>query len=93
MKLAKCLLVALALWMPAASFAVAAGYSASVEQGEPCEEASSHDESSEQNELFLPAAVALLAPKDKLAFDHVGHRPLDGHVDELLIPPPNPAAL
>ena len=94
MKLAKCLLVALALWMPAASFAAAVGASR-VEQT-PCEESTpgeSCDCLSEEDALPLTPFVAPLARSSAHTVEHDAQRPLDGHIAELLIPPPNPASL
>lgn len=92
MNLAKCLLVALALWMPAASFTAAAAASVSVEHAAPCEEAPATEELSEQNELFLPAYASPVPITNLRAFDHFSQRALDGHIVELLIPPPNPSS-
>ncbi|MDP3542377.1 MAG: hypothetical protein Q8T11_07925 [Elusimicrobiota bacterium] len=91
MNFAKCLLVALALWMPAASFTAAAA-NVAVEHAAPCAEAPAVEEVSEQNEMFLPARVTPVAIPTLHTFDHFSQRALDGHVAELIIPPPNPAS-
>ncbi|MEQ1918470.1 MAG: hypothetical protein ABL955_04670 [Elusimicrobiota bacterium] len=94
MKLAKCLLVALALWMPAVSFAAALG-SARTEQT-PCEESApeaASDARSEDNEMHLTPFIVTPAGSRSHTVELAGHRPLDGHIAELLIPPPNPASL
>lgn len=95
MKFAKCLLVALALWMPAASFAAAAGFGARLEHASPCAEPA-HEESSdsraELNEMFLPASPASRSSLTAHVVQHESHRPLDGHIAELHSPPPNPSS-
>jgi len=91
MKLAKCLLVALALWMPAAAFAAAAA-SARVEQNAPCEETPTSEESSdssEENQFFLPSSAVPFTRSAMHTIEFASHEPLDGHIVELLIPPPN----
>ena len=91
MKLAKCLLVALALWMPLNSFAAAAA-SCRVEQAQAAEESSeeSSDSRAEQ-ELLLPSCVALSGRSATHTVDGHVHHQLDGHIAELHVPPPNPA--
>jgi len=94
MKFAKCLLVALALWMPAASFAAAAGVDARSERTAPCEEAppeESSESSGELNEMFLPSSVAPAVTAAMHTVHHESHIPLDGHIAELNSPPPNSA--
>lgn len=90
MKLAKCLLVALALWMPTASFAAAVA-SARAEQQAPFDESAPEEtETRAEEDLMLPAS--LIAPFSRPVIHTVeseSHRPLDGHIAELLIPPPN----
>lgn len=93
MSFAKCLLVALALWMPSASFAAAVGVSVFHEQSAPCEEAPASDELSEQNDFFPPSIAAPAAPAFTRDHEHARQHPLDGHIGELHIPPPNRAAL
>ncbi|MBI2788549.1 MAG: hypothetical protein HYX59_07705 [Elusimicrobia bacterium] len=92
MNFAKCLLVALCLWMPAATFAAAAIASVAVEHAAPCEEAPAAEEMSDQNELFFPSSVTPMAHTAQHTFDRTSQRVLDGHVVEIFIPPPNPAA-
>lgn len=89
MTFAKCLLVALALWLPAASFAVAVGADSRVEYTQPCAEPETSE--SEENEVSLTSSAAAPAPAFEPEFDHDSHRSLDGHIVELLIPPPNPS--
>ena len=94
MKLAKCLLVALALWMPAASFAAAVG-AISAEQT-LCDESApeeSSDSRSEEDTMFLTSHVAPLARVSMHTVESDGQRALEGHIPEMLIPPPNPASL
>jgi hypothetical protein len=89
MMLVKLLLVALALWMPAASMAAPVEAESRVETSAQSAEHEAHGSESEESELFfaLPAAPHV--------FEHLigfcSHRPLDGHIIELLIPPPNPS--
>jgi len=96
MTFAKCLLVALAMWMPAASFAAAVGLDSRYERSAPCEE-SAPEESSESRaeltEMFLPSSVAPVASTTVHTVHHESHIPLDGHIAELHSPPPNPAVL
>ncbi|UPT72756.1 MAG: hypothetical protein M0D55_12555 [Elusimicrobiota bacterium] len=94
MKLAKIALVALALWMPSASFAAAvfqdkqSSCPAQEEQRSPDEAAGE----AESDALFLASPVRLLVAPSACFVDHAGHEPLDGHLVEPLLPPPNPAA-
>lgn len=95
MKLAKCLLVALALWMPTASFAVAVS-SARAEQQALCDE-SAPEESAESRDvedlMFRAASIVPFVRSTAHTVEIDSHRPLAGHIAELLIPPPNPASL
>lgn len=93
MNFMKCLLVALALWLPAASFAAAVGADARVEHTAPCAEPETSGCESEENEVFLASHPAGLAPAFKSNFIHNSQSSLDGPSVELLIPPPNPASL
>ncbi len=95
MKLAKCLLVALALWMPTASFAAAIA-SPRAEQQAPCDETTPEESSesrAEEDTMFLSSSVAPRSIVSAHTVETESHHPLDGHIAELLIPPPNPAAL
>ncbi len=94
MNFAKCLLVALAIWMPAASFAAAAGLDARFEHTAPCEQPAPEENSefrAELNEMFLPSAVAPVSSGTSHTVRHESHIPLDGHIAELHSPPPNSA--
>jgi len=92
MKLAKALLVALALWIPAASFAAAVCGVARLESQAPCEEPAA-EETSEQSELelLLPSSDTTVPSLTAHTVRHESHRPLDGHIAELHSPPPNSA--
>lgn len=95
MKLAQFLLVALALWMPAASFAAAAAPAGVIEREAPCEEPAPEESSelrAELNEMFLPSSVAPIASGTSHTVHHESHFPLDGHIAELHSPPPNPSS-
>lgn len=88
------LLVALALWMPAASFAAAISPPGVLEQASPCEEPAPEESSelhAELNEMFLPSSVASIASGNSHTVPHESHLPLDGHIAELHSPPPNSA--
>ena len=91
MTFAKCLTLSLALWMPAASFASAVGADAHVEHAAPCAEQDASE--SGENEMLLTSSAAPVAPAFEHVVDHDSHRSLDGHIVELLIPPPNPSTL
>ena len=92
MKFAKCLLVALALWMPTASFAAALASAGRTEQAAPCDEQApeeSSDSRSEANEMFLPSFAIPFKTSTAHTVELLSHRPLDGHIAELHSPPPN----
>lgn len=95
MNLARCLLVALALWMPVASFAASAGVTyadctASCDDSAPDE---AMDSSAEDADMFFAQPLrAPVAPSSVGFHDSAGHRPLAGHLVEPLLPPPNPRA-
>lgn len=94
MKFAKSLLVALTLWMPAASFAAVVA-SGRAEQATPCEEQAPEESSdlSEHNEMLFTSSVVPLTIGSAHTVHHESHRPLDGHIAELHSPPPNHAVL
>lgn len=92
MNFMKCLLVALALWLPVASFAAAVGADARVEHTASCAELEPSCSESAENEAFLKSSKAAPAPVFAPIFEHDSHRSLDGHIVELLIPPPNPSS-
>lgn len=87
MTFVKILLVALALWMPAASFASAVGADLHVENEAPCSE---HE--AEDNDLFLTSSAAPFAPAFAHLVSHDSHSALDGPVAELDGPPPKPSS-
>lgn len=94
MNFAKCLLVALALWMPAASFAAALNAGPRTEASSPCEEERAPEgvsERAEDSDAFLPIFVVPALTLDSHTVLHESHRPLDGHIAELHSPPPNRA--
>jgi hypothetical protein len=80
--------------MPAASFAAVVASAGRVEQPAPCDEQApeeSADSRLEEDPLFLTSSVAPRATVSAHTLETDGHRPLDGHIAELLIPPPNRA--
>jgi hypothetical protein len=91
MKLAKMLLVALALWMPVASFAVTVAALPSMEQQAPGEDRdTAANIAEEHNEAFLLPASVLPTPTRTVDFiDMDGHAELVGHPVAPLLPPPN----
>ena len=96
MNFAKCLLVALALWMPAASFAAAVESARRVEHAAPCEapegSESEAESEGEENAMLFTLSSAPVARAFEHIVGHDSHSPLDGHIVEMLIPPPNPSA-
>lgn len=89
MNLAKALLVALALWMPAASFAATVCPGSRVESQAPCAEPAAEESSESDLELLLPSSEAPVSSMNAHTVLHESHRPLDGHIAELHSPPPN----
>jgi len=90
MTFAKCLLVALALWMPAASFAVGVA-SVSIENlgGAPAPDEASSE--SEQDAVFLPSPLRVHAPEQMRAIEIAAADRLAVHFVEPSVPPPNGA--
>ncbi|MDX6770551.1 MAG: hypothetical protein SF051_13535 [Elusimicrobiota bacterium] len=91
MKLAKLLLVALALWMPVASFALTVAAPPSMELQAPCEERdTAANIAEEHNEAFLLPVTLLPTAAETVDFiDLDGHSGLVGHPVAPLLPPPN----
>lgn len=91
MKFAKVMLLALALWMPVASFALTAAALPTIEQQAPCEDRdNAANIAEEHNELFLLPATSLPSAPETVDFiDLDGHSELVGHPVAPLIPPPN----
>lgn len=95
MKLAKIALVALALWIPAASFAAAAvqRQEASCPAQEQAPDEAAGESELDVKELALPCGVRAGAACAETHFlDYEPHRRVQGLYAEPLLPPPNPAA-